>query len=99
MKLAVILLAILIGAFRPVLLFYEFNPHIESGYEAAAHLFTGGLVGCWLANHKFSLGLILLLLTAFARSSESWLMRTASALTAVEIICVGIGIAVKRGSL
>jgi hypothetical protein len=48
MKPWIIALAVLIGAFRPVLLFKEFNPHVVNAYTAFAHIFIGMVLGFWL---------------------------------------------------
>ena len=98
MKPLIIALAVLIAAFRPVLIFRDFNPHIESGYEALAHLFVGGLVGAWWISETCGLSkLIYLLLFAWAMRSQRWQMRTASVLTLVEIGSVAVTVAIKRG--
>ena len=51
-KLLAIEAAVLIGLFRPVLLFVEFNHHIELSYQAIAHLYMGGLAGWWMAKEE-----------------------------------------------
>ncbi len=81
MKTTLTIAAVAFGLFRPVLLFVDFNPHIEAWYEAFAHLFVGGLLGLWWCNR------------------QSWLIRTFWILTAVEVVCAAIGIAMKRGLL
>ena len=80
-------IAVLIGAFRPVMLFVEFNPHLIDGYKDFSHLFVGGLIGVWLYTGGRVLWLIPSLLYAFVDSTASWQIRTASALSIVEIVC------------
>lgn len=88
MKPAVLFAAAVIGLIRPVLLFVEVNPHVQSSYEAAAHLLVGGLVGAWLHGRDTQ------------RMSpfyvvRPWVMRTFWTLTAVEIACALITLARK----
>jgi hypothetical protein len=90
MKLWFIIAAILIGLFRPVLLFREFNPHIESGYEAIAHIFVGILLGIWLIDRKYN-GLI--------SPWKSWAVPIFWTLNAIEVTCAAIAIAMKKGLL
>lgn len=52
MKNAVIIAAVAIGLFRPVLLFVEFNQHVEASYEAFAHLLVGALIGAWWVTRR-----------------------------------------------
>lgn len=91
MKPYVIALAIAIGAFRPVLIFVDFNPHIEASYQAMAHLLVGGLLGAHLGYRKHE---------RFGEPLWSvdydWLIVTFWALTAVEVICAGITIFQKH---
>lgn len=50
MKAFFIVLSVLVGLFRPVLLFKEFNHHIESSYQAIAHILVGVLLCLWLTK-------------------------------------------------
>lgn len=100
MKPFVILLAIAVGLFRPVLLFVEFGPHVDAGYQALAHLLVGGLIGAWylVPAPEFrtpldrTVGLVPVLLLAAFCQRPHWQIRLASALTWVEIICATIKI-------
>lgn len=78
MKTALIGVAVLIGAFRPVLLFVELNSHVQSAYEAAAHMLVGVLFGVWLLRK------------CEGEKQEPWVMQTFWAITAIEVICAGI---------
>ena len=82
-----IIIAVLIAAFRPVMLFVEFNPHLIDGYKDFSHLFVGGLIGVWFLQGGKVLWLVPVLLYAFVDRSASWQIRTASALSIVEIVC------------
>ncbi len=50
MRVLLISLSALVGLFRPVLLFTEFNHHIESSYQAIAHILVGVLLCLWLTK-------------------------------------------------
>lgn len=61
MKYAVIIVALVLGIIRPFL-----PPHpvsLQGGYEAAAHLFVGGIVGAWLVTRARWLMAIAIVLT------------------------------------
>lgn len=93
MKPLILSLAIAIGLFRPVLLFVEFNPHIEAGYEAFAHIFVGVLLGIWLIYRDVEQDL------GVNGGLQPWVMRTFWALAVIEVICAAVGVAMKRGLL
>ncbi len=93
MKPLIVIIALAIAAFRTVLLFRDFNPHVERGYEAFAHLFEGGLVGVWLSRVGWpGVGHLAFALLFGWCTSTHWCMRTASALANVEIVCVSISL-------
>jgi hypothetical protein len=89
---AILVAAVLIGLFRPVLLFVDFNTHVEAAYEAVAHILVGLLLGLWLYSRDVQTW-------AAALELRPWVMPTFWTLAAVEVICAGIGIAMKRGLL
>jgi hypothetical protein len=101
MKPYVLLAAVVIGLFRPVLLFVEFGSHVEASYQAAAHLLVGGLIGVWAVTRlRFNVfDVVGSLLMAFAIPEHRWEIRTASTLTVIEIVCAVVGGAMKRGLL
>ena len=37
---------------RPFLIFYELNEHIQSSYEALAHILVGGLFAAYFTNRR-----------------------------------------------
>lgn len=85
-----IFIAILIGAFRPLMLFVDFSdlsPGLVDAYKDFAHLFVGGLIGVWLLQGGKVLWLVPMLLYGFLDRSASWQICTASALSIVEILC------------
>lgn len=86
MKLTIFFAAIL-AAFRPLMVFVDFDPHLIDTYKDFAHLFVGGLIGAWLMQGGKVLWLIPTLLYAFLDHSASWQIRIASALSIVEIVC------------
>lgn len=100
MKPLIILAAILVGLFRPVLLFREFNPHVESGYQAVSHILVGLLLGAWYATRSAqqevwkiggrgdNLG----------PAARAWLLNTFWILTAIEVACAAITIYRKFNS-
>lgn len=101
MKCAVILTALIVAVIRPFLLFYDIGQHAQSSYEAIAHLLVGGLIGVWAVTRlRFSIfDVVGSLLMAFAIPEHRWEIRTASALTVIEIVCAAVGVAMKRGLL
>ena len=94
MKPLIILAAILVGAFRPVLLFREFNPHVESGYQAIAHILVGLLLGAWYATKlgQQEVWKIGGRGDSLGPAARAWLLKTFWLLTAIEVICAGITI-------
>lgn len=96
MKPFVILLAVAVGLFRPVLLFASFNPHVQSSYEAIAHGLVFSLYTAWMLSPQFKEGFCCWLCFAFEllfgwqNPGSPWTVRTASALSCVEIICATI---------
>lgn len=90
-----IFIAVIVAAIRPLMLFIDFNEHLVDGYKDFAHLFVGGLIGVWLMQGGKVLWLIPILLYGFVDGSASWQIRTASALSIVEIVCALI--AAMRG--
>jgi hypothetical protein len=90
-----IFIAVLVAAFRPLMLFVEFNPHVIDGYKDFAHLFVGGLIGVWFLQGGKVLWLIPTLLYAAFDATCSWQIRTASALSLVEIACAALTFAGK----
>lgn len=82
-----IIIAVLIGAFRPLMLFVEFNSRLIDGYKDFAHLFVGGLIGVWFLQGGTVLWLVPMLPYAAFDGTASWQIRTASALSIVEIVC------------
>lgn len=96
MKPAILIAAVAIGLFRPALLFIDVNPHVQSSYEAAAHLVVGGLCGAWLARTGFGLRrLIPLLLVGWLGRYHRWEIRVASVLVWIELICFAVTLARK----
>jgi hypothetical protein len=92
MKPYILALAVAVALFRPVLLFVDFNEHIDRTYQAIAHGLVLGLVGYWLGTYNLS-GVwftVKRLLYSAIRLDQSWEIRTASALTWVEIICAAL---------
>ena len=85
-----IFIAAIVAAIRPLMLFVDFNEHLVDGYKDFAHLFVGGLIGVWLMQGGRILWLIPMLLWGFADRSASWQIRTASALSIIEIVCATI---------
>lgn len=96
MKPAIILAAVLIGAFRPVLLFRDFNSHVEVGYQAVAHILVGMLLGAWYVLKESQDALIQggysQLSPMQAADKRAWLIQTFWILTAIEVICAAITI-------
>lgn len=74
-------------AFRPFLLFVEFNPHIKSSYEAFAHILIGGFVGVWLYTGIKPLSVLGYLLFGLFMDGVDWTIRAASLMTLTEIAC------------
>ena len=85
-----IFIAVIVAAIRPLMLVVDFNEHLVDGYKDLAHLFVGGLIGVWLTQGGKILWLIPILLYGFADRTASWQIRTASALSIVEIVCATI---------
>lgn len=48
---AVLAVAVILGAARPLLIGHE-PGHLMNGFTAFAHLYVGGLVGAWLAARR-----------------------------------------------
>jgi hypothetical protein len=95
-KPAVIIACLLVAAFRPVLLFVDFNSHVEVGYQAVAHMLVGGLLAVgytlrWLGKRTLSSNEA----NAIIDDISNWTMTAGWSLTAVEVICAGITIARK----
>jgi hypothetical protein len=85
-----IFIAVIVAAIRPLMLFVDVNSHLIDGYKDFAHLFVGGLIGVWLVQGGKISWLIPTLLYRIADRSASWQIRTASALSIVEIVCATI---------
>lgn len=85
-----IFIAVIVAAIRPLMLFVDFNPHLIDAYKDFAHLFVGGLIGVWFMQGGKISWLVPILLYGFADRSASWQIRTASALSIVEIVCATI---------
>ena len=72
-KIIVILISLAFAIFRLVTDMESLNEHAASGFEAAAHLWVGGLFGAWAVNRKgffffTAIALSLVELTAFLMS-------------------------------
>lgn len=80
-----IVLAIGVGGFRPLLLLHTFNPHVKSGYEAVAHILVGVLIGGWLSCCDEDC------------PPAPWVSRTLWSLLAVELVCAAVTIARNLG--
>jgi hypothetical protein len=52
MKASIFLVSIAVAIFRPFLIFYEVNEHLQSSYEALAHILVGGLFAAYFANRR-----------------------------------------------
>lgn len=91
LKALVILVAIAVGLFRPVLIFAQFNEHLEASYQAIAHILVGGLFAWHYATvcewRRYGEW-------ANARPREIWLT-LACALTCIEIVCFAITLLLK----
>ncbi len=77
------LLSVLVGLFRPVLLFTEFNSHIESSYQAVAHILVGVLLTAWLTGTRLG--------SLKPDESKSMLFK----LTAIEVVCAAVAFLLK----
>lgn len=89
MKPFVLILSLAVALFRPVLLFVEVNEHLQSSYEAVAHLLVGGLFTAgWLAEGW-------LVEVDDIQEGRWWCFQVAVGLTVVEIVCAGITIAIR----
>lgn len=89
MKPYILTLACLVAAARPIFMFVDFNSHVDATYQAVAHGLVLGLVGYWLGAYNLR-GVwftVKRLLISVVRLDQSWEIRTASALTWVEIVC------------
>lgn len=94
MKSFAIALSLAIGLIRPVLLFVELNHHLQSSYEAIAHITVGALFAWYFANDRL-----------WERtnggqrpvnlSEYQWTLYAAIGLTAVEVICAIITVATR----
>lgn len=76
-----------VTAVRPVPIFVELNEHLQSSYEAVAHLLVGGLFGAYFVSRKF-----------LDKHGGSYgdavnLLWMAMGMTAVEIVCAVISVA------
>lgn len=89
MKPFVLILSLVVALFRPVLLFVEVNEHVQSSYEAVAHILVGGLFGAYFASRKY------LDKHGGAYGDALNLLWMAMWLSAVEIVCFGITIAIR----
>ena len=87
-KTLIIVAAVLIGLFRPVLIFVEFNPHIEAAYEAASHILVGLLLGLWLYSRDVQTW-------AGALELRPWVMPVFWILTAIEVVCAATSFFMK----
>lgn len=83
MRVFLIILSVLVGAFRPVLLFKEFNPHIQSSYEAVAHILVGALLCAWLTSTDLGYEVLAREYKLTYQDSKVILFT----LTAIEVIC------------
>lgn len=94
MKPAVYIACLLVGAFRPVLLFVDFNPHVDMSYQAAAHFLVATLLCVAYRNVWPGWGwLVKDLLTGFLEVLDEPYSRHlvwASVLTWIELICTGV---------
>lgn len=96
MKPFVLILSLVVALFRPLLIFVEVNEHVQSSYEAVAHLLVGGLFAAYLtartciATEPAKYGQRQLL-----EERYGYMLRTAFGLTAVEIVCAAVTIAIR----
>ena len=88
MKVFLLTLSALVGLFRPVLLFKEFNQHIELSYQAIAHILVGVLLCLWLTKTDIGYNI--------GKPKKEQLTHKQSKLiliilTVIEVVCFTIG--------
>lgn len=84
MKPLLIIAVAAVAVFRPVLLFVDFNEHVDASYQAAAHMLVAGLYVRYFSWRQWFPGAI---------DRPVGLLYAANLLVVVEVICAGLKLA------
>lgn len=73
-----------VAAFRPVLLFVDFNEHIDASYQAVAHMLVAGLYVRYFSHRQWFPNVL---------DRHVGLLYAANFLVLVEVVCAGLKLA------